>query len=182
MTNQQIIIVGFMGSGKTTVAHELGRQLNYLVIDLDESISSNEGRSAAEIIQREGENSFRRIETQMLERVLTQNSPIVIATGGGAWTIAENRRLIAERKARAVWLDAPFELCWNRIEDKRELRPLAPSMQAAEKLYRERRSVYELADMRISVAENDSAEEIASRSIGRLKTIVSSETEDKTRV
>jgi shikimate kinase len=174
MTNQQIIIVGFMGSGKTTVAQEVGRQLNYSVIDLDESISNSEGRSAAEIIQQAGENRFRKIETQMLEKLLTQNSPVVIATGGGAWTIAENRRLIAERKARTIWLDAPFELCWSRIEDNSEPRPLAASMQAAEKLYRERQPIYELADMRISVAENDSTEEIAGRLIEGLKTIVGS--------
>jgi shikimate kinase len=167
MTNQQIIIVGFMGSGKTTLAQEVGRLLGYPVIDLDESITGSEGRSAAEIIQQDGENSFRKLETQMLDKVLSENSRVVIAAGGGAWTIAENRRLIAERKARAIWLDAPFELCWSRIEVKRETRPLAPSRQAAEKLYRERRSAYELADLRIVVTENESTEEIARRIVDR---------------
>ena len=182
MTNQQIIIVGFMGSGKTTLAQEVGRLLSYPVIDLDESITSSEGRSAAEIIQQDGENSFRKCETQMLDKVLTEHSRVVIAAGGGAWTIAENRRLIAESGALTVWLDTPFELCWSRIEVKRETRPLAPSKQAAEKLYRERRSAYELAELRIAVAENESTEEIADRLIHCLTTIGGSETENKSRV
>ena len=168
MKNQQIIIVGFMGSGKTTLAQEVGHQLGCPVSDLDEFINSSEGRSAAEIIQQDGENNFRRIETGMLVRVLTENPAVIIAAGGGAWMIAENRRLIAEHKARTIWLDAPFELCWKRIEEEGKIRPLASSMQAAEKLYRERRPIYELADIRIPVVESETAEEIAARIVDGL--------------
>ena len=170
MTNRQIIIVGFMGCGKTTVACSVGRKLNCAVIDLDDFITSSEGRSPAEIIEKEGENSFREIETRMLAEVLTQNSAIVIAAGGGVWTVGENRRLIAKHEALTIWLDAPFELCWNRIQLKRERRPLAPSMEVAERLYREREPIYELAEMRIPVAEMDSAEEIAIRVVEGLAT------------
>lgn len=161
--NQQIIIVGFMGSGKTTLARKVGHRLGCPVVDLDEFINSSEGRSAAEIIQQDGENNFRGIETRMLVKVLTENPTVVIAAGGGAWTIAENRRLIAEHKAHTIWLDAPFELCWKRIEEEGRTRPLASSMQAAGKLYRERRPIYELADIRIAVVETETAEEIAAR-------------------
>jgi shikimate kinase len=161
MTKQQIIIVGFMGSGKTTVAHEIGRKLNRAVIDLDDFVTSNTGRSPAEIIQQDGEKTFREIETQLLVQVLNENPAVVVAAGGGAWTIAENRRLTAERRALTIWLDPPFELCWKRIQINRELRPLAPSEEAAKRLYHERRPVYESADLRIPVAESDSAEEIA---------------------
>jgi shikimate kinase len=170
MTKQQIIVVGFMGSGKTTVACQVGRKLNCAVIDLDDYITSSEGRSPAEIIEQDGENSFREIETQMLREVLSNNSPVVIAAGGGVWTIGENRRLIAKEGALTVWLDAPFELCWSRIKVNREMRPLAPSMQTADRLYRERRPIYELADIRVPVAENDSAEEIAVRVVDGLGT------------
>jgi shikimate kinase len=177
MTNQQIIIVGFMGSGKTTVAWEVGQKLNWSVVDLDDFITSSEGRSPAEIIEQDGENSFREIETQVLGKVLSNNSRVVIAAGGGVWTIGENRRLIAKQGALTVWLDAPFELCWDRIQVKRDMRPLAPSEEAAKRLYRDRRPVYESADLRIPVAENDSVEEIAGRLIHCLTTIGDSETE-----
>src|SRR6185369_1447859 len=109
MTNQQLIIVGFMGSGKTTVAREVARRLNRAMIDLDDFIRTSTGRSPAEIIQQDGEPGFREIETRLLDEALQQNSAAVIAAGGGAWTIPENRRLISKLGARTVWLDAPFE-------------------------------------------------------------------------
>jgi len=98
VTNQQIIIIGFMGAGKTTVARELGRKLNCLAVDLDELITRREGRSLNEIIEPDGEERFRELETQMLREVLREG-PRVIAVGGGAWTISANRQLIAEHEA-----------------------------------------------------------------------------------
>jgi shikimate kinase len=163
MTNQQLIIVGFMGSGKTTVAREVARRLNHAVVDLDDSITISTGRSPAEIIRQDGEPGFREIETRLLGKVLEQNSAAVIAAGGGAWTTPQNRRLISKVGARTVWLDTPFELCWKRLQSNEETRPLAPSLQAAEQLYQNRRPIYELADLRITVAEDDSVDEIAGR-------------------
>jgi shikimate kinase len=168
MGHQPIIIVGFMGSGKTTVAFEVGRKLNLMVVDLDDLITRVKGRTPAEIIEKDGEDSFREVETQMLRDVLAEKSPVVIAAGGGAWTIAQNRRLIGDHEGRTLWLDAPFELCWKRIQANRELRPLARSLQEAQRLYEERRPIYQLADLRIPVADNDSAAEIAERLIDGL--------------
>ena len=127
VTNQQIVIIGFMGTGKTTVAHQLGRKLNRLAVDLDELITRRESRGPSEIIEQDGESVFRRIEAQLLCEVLEEGRVQIIAVGGGAWTIAANRQLIAERRAISVWLDADFELCWKRIEISREARPLARS-------------------------------------------------------
>ena len=163
VTTRQIIITGFMGTGKTTVAYELGRKLNCLAVDLDELIARRESRTASEIIEQDGESEFRRIEAQLLLEALENSRARVIAVGGGAWTIAANRQLIAERGAFAVWLDADFELCWRRIESGNEARPLARSREMAERLYGERRPVYELADARVNVSEGDSAAEIATK-------------------
>ena len=163
VTNQQIVIIGFMGTGKTTVAHELGHKLNCLAVDLDELISRRESRSPSEIIDQDGESEFRRIEAQLLSEVLEDARIRIIAVGGGAWTIAANRQLIAERGVFTVWLDADFELCWKRIASGSEARPLARSREMAERLYGERRRVYELADFRVALAEGDSAAEIATK-------------------
>lgn len=160
MTNQ-IIILGFMGSGKTMLARALASRLKCLAVDLDELITSDTGRSPKEIIEEEGENRFREIETQMLRRVLLEAGARIVALGGGAWPIAENRKLIADHGAFTVWLDVPFELCWTRIESEREARPLARSRETAEELYRNRLPSYELAAARITVADNESAEEVA---------------------
>jgi shikimate kinase len=163
VTNQKIAIIGFMGTGKTTVAHKLALRLNCSAVDLDAAVTSIEGRSPKEIIEEDGENTFREIETQTLLDVLIKTHARIIAVGGGAWTIAENRKLIAEHGAFTVWLDAPFELCWERIEAGPELRPLARSREMAERLYSKRRPIYELADMRVDVSNNESAEEIAAK-------------------
>jgi shikimate kinase len=162
--NNQIIIVGFMGAGKTTIARELARRLRCQVVDLDELITTNEGRDPKEIIEQDGEQRFREIETQMLHEVLAGGAARIVAVGGGAWTIAENRKTIADQGAFTVWLDASFELCWKRIELGEE-RPLARSRELAENLFRERRSSYELADARITVADNESVEEVAMKII-----------------
>jgi len=163
MTCQRIIIIGFMGTGKTTVAHNLARELNCRAVDLDYVIAAREARDAKEIIGQDGEAAFRRAETEALREVLRDETARVIAVGGGAWTIAENRQLIAQSGGLTVWLDAPFELCWQRIETGSAARPLAPSQEVARRLYAERRPVYESADLRISVSENESAEEIATK-------------------
>lgn len=163
MTYQRIIIIGFMGSGKTTVAHNLARKLNRRAVDLDYLIATREGRGANEIIEQDGEAAFRRVETEALREVLQDETARVIAVGGGAWTIAENRKLIAQSGGLTVWLDVSFALCWKRIEAGRAARPLAPSQDVARKHYAERRPIYESADMRISVSENESAEEIATK-------------------
>jgi shikimate kinase len=164
--NGQIIIIGFMGAGKSAVARALAAQLNAEIVDLDGLITNNEGRSPASIIEQDGENHFRRIETQTLREVLAEGTARIVAVGGGAWTIARNRKLIANHGAFTVWLDFPFELCWRRIETGREARPLARSRELAEKLYDERRSVYALADARITIGENDRVEEIAAKIVG----------------
>jgi shikimate kinase len=164
MRNQKIIIVGFMGSGKSTVAAALGRQLNLAFVDLDEAIAKAEGRTAGELIEQDGEPAFREIETRILREELSKNVRAVIALGGGAWTITENRELIAQQPAAiTVWLDAPFELCWKRITSTTEKRPLAQTMAAGEQLYRKRQADYALAGHAVRVSENESAEVIASR-------------------
>lgn len=163
MGTKQIVIIGFMGTGKTTVAQELARQLDRQVVDLDTVITQRELRGPKEIIEQDGENSFREIEAKLLREVLLAGDTCVIAVGGGAWTIAENRKLIAEQRALTVWLDAPFELCWKRISHGPEARPLAPSYEIAAKLYNVRRPLYELADSRITVSEHERVEDIAAK-------------------
>lgn len=148
--DHRIVIVGFMGSGKTTVADALARRLGCDSIDLDSFITEREGRSPAEIIERDGEDAFRDIETRALRDALERSDARVIALGGGAWTIAANRALVAEHDCRSVWLDAPFELCWDRIiSSANTIRPMAPDRARARNLFQVRRDSYELAQIRL---------------------------------
>jgi len=176
-TPKLIVIIGFMGSGKTTVARELARLLSYRSIDLDELITDRERRTPREIIEQSGEDEFRRIETKALRQVLNERSgnseTCIIALGGGAWILPRNRELIAQHAGLAVWLDAPFELCWQRIEAATEARPLANTRETAEKLYKARQSIYELTRIRIPISHSKTLKTIAAELIdviGRTRT------------
>jgi shikimate kinase len=161
MNDRLIAITGFMASGKTTVGRALATSLDCRFIDLDELIAAQQEKTIKEIIDTEGEDRFRRLETKILSEVLPASGDFVIALGGGTWNMAENRRLLQDQNACVVWLDAPFELCWKRIPVGDNGRPLAPSHEIAKKLYRARRPVYELAELRLVVSESKSAKECA---------------------
>jgi shikimate kinase len=153
-----------MGSGKTTVAKELALRLNCNTIDLDSYITDRTGRTPAEIIQDDGEAFFRGVETRTLRYVLENVEAGVIALGGGTWTMEENRELIAQYDCQAVWLDAPFELCWKRIAASGSgIRPLAPDVTTARELYERRRSSYELANFKIEVGGETDTQQLAAQ-------------------
>lgn len=161
--NHRIVIVGFMGCGKTTVARALAERLSCEMIDLDSFMTEREGKSPAEIIQRDGEPAFREIETTALRDVLATPDVRVIALGGGAWTIETNRTLVEQHDCLRVWLDTPFPVCWERIQSSANPRPLAPDRESARKLYESRQGVYRLSSIHIRVADSDTPETIADR-------------------
>jgi shikimate kinase len=170
MSRGRVVITGFMGAGKTTVGRALARILGETFIDLDDAVREFEGRGPRELIDAEGEESFRESETRALRRVLEEGSARVVATGGGAWTLARNRSLVAEHGCLSVWLDAPFELCLRRIEEQggRDSRPFARDIERAAKLYEQRLAAYRQADLRVAVAPEASAEELAAEIVAAL--------------
>lgn len=167
--SRPIVIAGFMGSGKTTVAGALARLLNCSSIDLDQVITTSSGRTPGVIIEQDGEQSFREIETSTLKDVLKRSTALVIALGGGAWTLQRNRDLISECGGITVWLDVPLELCWERILATKAERPLAPDLPQTRALYAERRPLYALAQLHIEVATNQSTDEIAAEIVEALR-------------
>ena len=161
----KLIITGFMGCGKTWVARELARRLNLEMIDLDEVITEREGRSPAHIIVEDGETGFRAIESEVLRGLLETKAEGVIALGGGAWIEEANRELIHQYEWLSVWLDAPFETCWGRIEASGDDRPLGKTKEQAQALFDHRRPIYKLADVHMVVAD-DSVNDLVDRIAG----------------
>lgn len=159
-TQQRIILTGFMGVGKSTVAKHLAHMLGCARVDLDSEIIAAENRTIAEIIEKEGIDEFRRIETANLRRVL-ESQATIIALGGGAWTMEENRRLIRESGYTTVWLESSFEQCWVNIAASKRVRPLARSRTDAERLFEERQRVYCLADWHFIVRPELNSYEVA---------------------
>jgi shikimate kinase len=159
---QRIILTGFMGVGKTTVAKHLAHLLECERLDLDALIAESEHRTIAEIIEQEGIEKFRQIETANLQRILESNAK-VIALGGGAWTVEENRRLIKSRGFTTVWLESSFEHCWLNISASKRVRPLARNKTDARRLFEERQKVYCLADWHFIIKPELNSFEVARR-------------------
>lgn len=172
MSRRLVVITGFMGAGKTTVGRTLARLLGETFLDLDDAVREFEGRGPRALIDEEGEARFRDAETRALRRVLEEGAARVVATGGGAWTLARNRSLVAEHGGLSVWLDAPFDLCLRRIEDEgtRAARPFARDAARARRLYEERLAAYRQAHLRIPVAPEAGAEELAAAIAAALAT------------
>ncbi|HEY8561234.1 MAG TPA: shikimate kinase [Pyrinomonadaceae bacterium] len=160
--DQRIILTGFMGVGKSTVAKHLAYLLECERLDLDAMIVESEHLTIAEIIEREGIEKFRQIETANLRRGLESNAKVV-ALGGGAWTIEENRRLIKSHGFTTVWLESSFEHCWLNISASKRVRPLARNKADARKLFDERQKVYCLADWHFIIKPELNSFEVAKR-------------------
>jgi len=165
-----LVITGFMGCGKTMVARELARRLNLEMVDLDDRITQREGRSPAQLINEEGETSFRAIESSVLQELLETGAAGVIALGGGAWIEERNRALIKQYRCISVWLDVPFEVCWARIEASGEERPLGKTREEAQARYDRRRPIYALARLHVQVSADEELADLASRIQNQLAT------------
>src|SRR5258708_36397906 len=121
--NIRIALTGFMGVGKSSVARHLAHILKCKKIDLDTFIEENEGRRIAEIIDTDGEEFYRSVETRNLRRALDESGARILSLGGGTWTIPANRQLLAAQDFTSVWLEATFEHCWLNITFSRKDRP-----------------------------------------------------------
>ena len=151
-----IYVVGFMGAGKSTVGRHLAHRLGWSFFDTDEEIEAAEKTTIAELFSRRGEPEFRRIENLILlqhVRWIERGRPAVLALGGGAYALAENRSLLTDNGI-TVWLDCPFEIVQRRVGQATH-RPLARDTQAFAELYHSRRECYELADIHVPVESDD---------------------------
>lgn len=163
MNNEKrIILTGFMGVGKSTIARHLAHLLKCENLDLDAVIEENQNRSIAEIINTEGEARFREIETENLRKIL-QSDARIIALGGGAWTIEENRKIIRETDCTVIWLESSFEHCWQNIKNSKRERPIAKNKNHARKLFEERKKFYCLADWHYIVRPELNSFELAKK-------------------
>jgi shikimate kinase len=157
-----------MGCGKSKVAREVAHRMNVAMVDLDQRITQRTGRSPAQLIVDDGEPAFRSVETATLSDVLESGEATVIALGGGAWIQEANRALIEQHGCLTVWLDAPFDLCWARIESSEEIRPLGRTRDEALARYEQRRPVYQLAEVHVTIRD-ESLEDLVSRLIHSLE-------------
>ena len=102
-----IVLVGLMGSGKTTVGKRIAQELGYEFADSDDLVASAAGKSVRDMFSQDGEAVFRKYESDAIRSILADGkSSIVLATGGGAVVSSENRTVISHHASHVVWLDA----------------------------------------------------------------------------
>ena len=159
--NIRLALTGFMGVGKSSVARHLANRLRCERVDLDHFIEDNQKRKIAEIIDTDGVEYYRAVETQSLERVLNESNVRILSLGGGTWTIPANRKLLKTHGFTSVWLESTFEHCWLNIAFSHKDRPLARNKQNARKLFDERQKVYCLADWHFIVRADLTSFEVA---------------------
>jgi shikimate kinase len=139
----RIVLVGFMGSGKTTVGAELASLLSWGFVDMDRLVEERAGRSVAAIFRESGEAAFRALERDVAEEVRKLERHVV-SSGGGAFAREETRLLLREG-AICVWLRCDVETALRRAGGD-ALRPLAADRETMRALFGERVASYALAD------------------------------------
>jgi len=162
MNNEKrIALTGFMGVGKSSVARHLSYLLRCERIDLDDVIENGERRRIAQIIDSDGVEAYRGIETANLKEVLLKTNIRILSLGGGTWTMPENRDLIRSHGLTSIWLESTFGHCWNNIHFSKKDRPLARNKAAARKLFDERQELYCLADWHFIVKPDRTSYDVA---------------------
>jgi shikimate kinase len=144
----RVVLIGFMGAGKTTVGRALATRLRCEFQDLDDLIEQREGQSVAQIFSSAGEARFRQAESAALRDLLQESasrSDLVLALGGGAFVQAGNRSLLEQAGAITVLLEAPLEELRRRCQAEQKVRPLAQQEARFAELFASRRADYELA-------------------------------------
>ncbi len=152
---KNVVLIGFMGSGKSTVGELLAQKMNAPLLDIDAEIEKKEGRSIFEVFETDSEEGFREIETREIGRTLNLEGH-VIACGGGAVLRPEN---VAALKSNGifVYLETDPNVITERIGEGGRNRPLIKSTnprQAIDELLRERQAKYvQVADITVDTSD-----------------------------
>lgn len=170
---KNIILIGFMGVGKGTVARSVTKKSNYICVDTDDMIESMQNTSIKKIFKEHGEEYFRKLEKDVSKWLEQSVKDTLISTGGGFYKVKNLKKI-----GIVVLLDSPFEMILKRIQEhpnaqkKLKKRPLLQDLKAAKELYDLRRPEYlELADIVIDVT-NKNEEECATELLKKVKKYV----------
>jgi shikimate kinase len=162
----KIILLGYMGSGKTTIGIQLARKLFLNFTDLDDFIEEKEQQSIKEIFKQKGEIYFRKIEHKYLKQFINENESYVLSLGGGTPCYAGNLDLILkDKKSRSFYLRGSIPTLFKRLSENKFKRPIISDLSddqlteyIAKHLF-ERSLFYDKATHKISI-DNKEIQEI----------------------
>lgn len=143
-----VVLVGMMGSGKSSVGRRLASRLGMAFIDADVEIETAARMTIPEIFEQRGEAEFREGEKRVIARILATQAPVVLATGGGAFMNAETRARVKDLGV-SVWLKAEPDVLMRRVR-KRSNRPLLQTADpegTLRAMLMQREPIYGLADL-----------------------------------
>ena len=171
---QAVILIGFMGAGKSSVGRALSEHLGWVFEDLDRRIEQRERRKVYEIFRDSGESGFRSAEHEALKELLSDlraEAGRIVALGGGAFVQKHNARLVKAANVPTVFLDASVEELWRRCrkqsDDEGSERPLLTSLTSFRDLYDARRPHYSKAFLRLETG-GKTIDEIAAEVVATL--------------
>lgn len=147
---KNVVLIGFMGCGKSTLGKKIARKLNYRFLDSDEEIERISGRTVPELFEEFGETHFRELENDYL-RSLRSEQKIVLSTGGGMPCFNDNMKLIKELGTSFYLKLSPYELA-SRLQKSKTPRPLLRGKNEEElyfyvkEMLRQRNDFYQQAD------------------------------------
>jgi shikimate kinase len=155
---RSVVLVGLMGSGKSTIGKRVASMLGVGFVDSDTEIESVSRMTIPELFERYGEPEFRDLERRVIRRIL-RSGPKVLATGGGAFMNEQTRKAIA-RNGVSVWLNAELDVLMERVGRKgnRPLLKTADPRATMQNLMDTRYPVYALAE--ITVMSRDEKKEV----------------------
>ena len=129
-----IVLIGYRGSGKTSIGRAVAQLLKWPFVDADEEIVKRAGKSIKDIFAQDGEASFRELETHVVKLLMTKKS-YVISLGGGAVVREENRKAIQAAKATVVYLRADAKTLYERIQADTKTAENRPALTAMKGLH-----------------------------------------------
>ena len=161
--NSIIVLIGYMGCGKSSVGKKLSQKMNVKFVDLDSVIEKKYSKSISQIFNDLGEIKFRSIENVELSSVLSRYENCVLSLGGGTPCYHDNMSLILSHTTNVFFIDVNSEILSERLFKKKEKRPIISSIETIDEMkqfiykhYFERRPFYSMATHSIKSDRNDS--------------------------
>lgn len=164
----KIVLIGFMGSGKTTISKELSSRLNIQAIDMDDLIEEKANMTTPEIFDTFGEKKFREFETEVAKELGEKNS-IIIATGGGVIVNEINIEYLRKNGGKIIFLQTTFDEIQKRVKKHDRPRPLFTNPGSAEKLLNTRLKKYKYFSDFIVNTDKKEVSTIADEIIKKIK-------------